>query len=279
MVEWKECTNKSATNEKIQNIQNYCRDMHDINNSPIDAFYVERDKILSVCKDVDLLAEYEVLGPLLYVGIISATENYLRDIFAKCIKMCIICRKQIADHNISVGSIMWQQGKLVEKGIFENISFSDGSQIKKELKKCLKIEIKPADLVWSLLEEFDKLCQMRHAIVHSSRLLAGKNAVKINIPPRNSWIEVKVGYAEIQECASICSSLVCGINTFLFNEMAKRWAVDWRKEDFWDEKKEKETFDELWITFCSTIDSSDENFFSLTKTKCKNNIKKEYNID
>lgn len=278
MVDWKKCTNKTASNEKIQNIQNYCGTSNS-DDSPIDAFYTERNQILSLCNNVELFDENEVLGPLLYVGIISATENYVRDIFAECIKVCSICKREITEHAISVGSIIWQQGNFVEKGIFENISFSDGAQIKRELKKCLKIEVKKTGLLWSLLDEFDKLCQMRHAVVHSSRLLAGKNAVKISIPPSDTYVQVKVGYAEIQECASICTSLVCEINTFLFNEMARRWAVEWKKDDFWNEKEEKETFDDLWKAFCSIIDNEDPNFESLSKTKCKNAIKKEFNID
>lgn len=142
-----------------------------------------------------------------------------------------------------------------------------------------KIDIKKASLLWALLDEFDKLCQIRHAIVHSSRLIAGKNAIKIHIPPSNTWVVVKVGYAEIQECASICTSMVCEINTSLFGEMARRWAVEWNKDDFWNDKKEKETFDDLWNAFCSQVDTSDVDFQSLSKIKCKNAIKKEYNID
>lgn len=279
MTDWKKYTNKIASNEKIQNIQSYCTTNSNVEKAPIDTFYKERNKILRLCNNVQLLEDNEVLGPLLYVGIISATENYVRDIFAESIKICPICKREITEHAISVGSIIWQQGKFVEKGIFENISFSDGSQIKREFKKCLKFDIKRTSLLWSLLDEFDKLCQMRHAIVHSSRLLAGKNAIKINIPPSNTWVVVKVGYAEIQECASICTSMVCEINTSLFGEMARRWAVEWNKNDFWNDKKEKETFDDLWNAFCSQMDTSDVDFESLSKIKCKNAIKKEYNMD
>lgn len=139
MTDWKKCTNKIASNEKIQNIQSYCTTNSNVEKAPIDTFYKERNKILRLCNNVQLLEENEVLGPLLYVGIISATENYVRDIFAESIKICPICKREITEHAISVGSIIWQQGNFVEKGIFENISFSDGSQIKREFNKCLKL--------------------------------------------------------------------------------------------------------------------------------------------
>lgn len=279
MINWKECVNKSTGNERIQNIQCYLTNEEDIYKAPIDRFYTEVKKIIAYCNDIRILEENDFLGPLLYVGIISKTENYIREIMVECIKICPICKSQTTNHAVSFGSVMWQKDGEFVKGIFENISFSDAAAIKKELKTCLHMEVKKNELLNELLDEFDKLCQIRHAIVHSSRILAGKNAVRLNIPPSNKKVLVKVGYAQLQECASICTSCVMAMNLKLFEEMITRWAINWRKiDDFWNDINENDYFTGIWDVFSSEIDRTDSQLAEITKTKCKNAVKKEFHI-
>ena len=51
-------------------------------------------------------------------------------------------------------------------------------KVPNRMEAVRKVEIKKEHLLWSLLIQFDTLCQMRYAIVHSSRVLAGENAIK-----------------------------------------------------------------------------------------------------
>lgn len=278
MINWKECINKPVGNERIQDVQSYLKKEIDNYKAPIDRYYVEVKRIIRFCKDMNVLEENDFLGPLLYVGIISKTENYFREIMVECIKMCPICKSAVANHCVSFGSVIWQKDGAFEKGVFENISFSDISAIKKELRGCLNIEIKKSELLSNILDEFDKLCQMRHAIVHSSCILAGKNAIKLNIPPDNEKMIVKIGYAELQECASICTACVMAFNLRLFEEMVRRWAVEWRKMNFWNVMSENDYFSKIWDVFSSIIDREDPQLAEMTKTKCKNAIKKEFQI-
>lgn len=280
MINWKDCVNKSAGNERVQEIQSYLKKEIVAYKAPIDAFYAEVKKIVMYSSDIRMLEENDFLGPLLYVGIISKTENYIREIMAKCIKICPICKRETANRNVSLGSMMWQKSGEFEKGIFENISFSDSSAIKKELKNCLKVDINKNELLSELLSEFDKLCQMRHAIVHSSRVLAGKNAIQLNIPPSNDKLSIRVGYAQLQECASICTACVMSFNLKLFEVMGHRWAIDWRRlTDVWDEEKEDEYFSEIWDIFSSVIDRNEADLAEMTKAECINAIKIEYQLD
>lgn len=280
MINWKDCVNKSAGNERVQDIQSYLTTETTAYKAPIDEFYVEVKRIVKYSSDIHMLEENDFLGPLLYVGIISKTENYIREILAECIKICPICKSETANRNVSLGSMMWQKNGEFEKGIFENISFSDSSAIKKELKNCLGVDIKKNELLSKILDEFDKLCQMRHAIVHSSRVLAGKNAIQLNIPPQNEKLIVKVGYAQLQECASICTACVMTFNLKLFEEMGQRWAVNWRRlTDFWDVEKENEYFSKIWDIFSSMIDRNEPDLAEMTKAECINAIKKEYQLD
>lgn len=280
MINWKNCVNKSAGNERVQDIQSYLTNEISDYKAPIDAFYTEVKKIVMYCSNILMLEENSFLGPLLYVGIISRTENYIREILAECIKICPICKKELANRNVSLGSMMWQRNGEFENGIFENISFSDSSAIKKELRNCLKVEINKKELLSELLDEFDKLCQMRHAIVHSSRALAGKNAIQLNIPPSSEKLSIRVGYAQLQECASICTACAMAFNLKLFEVMGQRWAVDWRRlTDFWNEEKSDEYFSKIWDAFSSVLDRSEPDLAEMTKEECIKAIRIEYQLD
>ena len=280
MINWKDCVNKPAGNERVQDIQSYLTKEVPDYKAPIDAFYAEVKKIVMYSSDIHMLKENNFLGPLLYVGIISETENYIREILTECIKLCPISKSKIANRSVALGSMMWQKNGEFEKGIFENISFSDSSAIKKELKNCLGVDIKENELLSDMLGEFDKLCQMRHAIVHSSRILAGKNAIQLNIPSSNEKLFIRVEYAQLQECASICTAFVMTFNLKLFGVMGQRWGVDWRRlTDFWDAEKEEEYFSRIWDIFSSVVDRNESDLAEMTKTECIKAIKTEYNVD
>lgn len=280
MINWKDCVNKPAGNERVQDIQSYLTIETSDNKAPIDAFYAEVKKIVMYSSDIQMLEENEFLGPLLYVGIISKTENYIREVLAECIKICPICKSKTANRSVSLGSMMWQKSGAFEKGIFENVSFSDKSAIEKELRNCLDVDIKKNELLNEVLDEFDKLCQMRHAIVHSSRVLAGKNAIQLNIPPTDKKVSIKVGYAQLQECASICTACVMTFNLKLFEVMGQRWAVNWRRlADFWDAEKEDEYFSRIWDVFSSEVDRRESDLAEMTKAECIKAIKREYQLD
>lgn len=153
MINWKDCVNKSAGNERVQDIQFYLKKEVVAYKAPIDEFYVEVKKIVMYSSNIQMLEENDFLGPLLYVGIISKTENYIREILTECIKICPICKRETANRSVSFGSIMWRRSGEFEKGIFENISFSDSSAIKKELKNCLKVDINKNELLSEILDE------------------------------------------------------------------------------------------------------------------------------
>ncbi len=152
MINWKDCVNKSAGNERVQDIQSYMTKEITVYKAPIDRFYAEVKRIVIYSSDIRMLEENEFLGPLLYVGIISKTENYVREILAECIKICPICKSETANRSVSLGSMMWQRNGEFENGIFENVSFSDSAAIKKELRNCLRVDINKNDLLNKILD-------------------------------------------------------------------------------------------------------------------------------
>jgi hypothetical protein len=213
------------------------------------------------------------MGPLLLVGLVSATENYFRDVFAGIIRLCPTAQSKSADHSIKLGSVIWHSGVDVERGAFEHISFASGERLIKSSKEYLAYTLKQT----SIVDEFDKVCELRHGIVHSGAIIAGKNAIRLQLPPTKEPLRITVDFARLQECGSICTTLVASINSELFAELARRWAVVWPKLPSWNSERTHALFRQVWSTFFSAYDHTNGTIpTSLSLMKCKHRVLAEY---
>ena len=277
-MDWKRSISQVVGSERIQDIGRYVSLETIANQSPIDSFYKEITSVMELATP-DFMQRNSWIGSFLAIAIVSSTENYFRDVFCKVIKLCSVSKTLASEKQINLGSVIWHPENLMERGAFENISLASADSIKKTAKGYLNINITNSSSVHSILDEFDKVCELRHGIVHSGRVLAGKNAIKLDIPSSTNVIRVSVDYANLQEISSICTTLVVTFNLLLFETMCQRWATDWRTSPSWDRNKENCLFKEIWSTFHSAIDES-RNLIpvSLTCQKCKNQVKKHFGL-
>lgn len=280
MMDWSSFVNTIGVQEKIDDIRLFL-----VNNrerkkklSPIDEFYDENNRLLQLLNDEPYMSGNDMIGALLFVGIISNVENYCRDILSESIKLCPMCRKAVAPKQLSYASAVRYMSSEPERSIFEGESFCSAKEIRKAFKICFNTEIKEQDLLAALLLEYDKLCHIRHAVVHSRRRLAARNAAELGIDVCENSQTVRVGYAQLQQCASVCTTMVQSMNTLIFSIIAKRWAIDWRKLEWWDGENEDRLFDRIWSAFSSEKERDGLKKQGMTKTKCKNAIKKNYHI-
>ena len=278
---WREAINQSINTEKlakIDDINQYVVSSSSVIDSSIDAFYATTQDISNVAKQ-DFLQQHPSMGTLLLVGLISASENYFRDLFARIIRICPIAQAASSEQTINLDSVIWHREGLVERGAFEHISFADADKIKSTCRKFLKYELKKRGITNELLQEFGKICELRHGIVHSNSLLAGKNAIKLEIPNNapNQVLKITIGYEQLQECRLISTMLIASFNTEMFEEMAKRWAVDWPQLPSWNSETADVLFEKIWKSFYSKVDKQNSSISTqLTMLQCKNRVKREF---
>ncbi|MEK6153886.1 hypothetical protein WIW50_11525 [Flavobacteriaceae bacterium 3-367] len=274
-MDWKKLISQSVGQEQLGNIADFVQDKSPIEDSSIDTFYKEITEILSFSSPGMNATEWH--GAMQTVAIVSCTENYFRSILGKMIKICDFSKKKSAANNINFGSVLWHPNDVVERGVFEHLSFSESKKIIETSRKYIGVELNKSDLV-PILNEFNKVCELRHGIVHSARTLAGKNAIILDLPSSNFEQFITIGYGQIQNIASICTALVISYNQLMFEEMAKRWATSWRTNP-WTADEENEKFKKLWNTFHSKKDKASNTIPETgTWVKCRNLIKKEFNI-
>lgn len=206
--------------------------------SAIDAFYTSTTEIMTKATP-DFFATYgEDLAGLLFVGLISATENYFRDILGTILSLCPIAQMHSADEKIQLGSLLWGPRYLHNRSAFEFMAFTSAKNIKETFQKFTKHTINQHGLWNSMLEEYDKLCEFRHAVVHSGHIIAGKNAVKLRLKPSRQVMKFKLSYALMQSAGRVCTSFAQAANNELFEMLVRRWAIDWRKLPSWTLEQE-----------------------------------------
>jgi hypothetical protein len=276
--DWRNSINRNCSLERLSDINNYFFECDNTIESPIDMFYMSLRDIIVVANP-DFLENHLSMGPLLLVGIVSATENYFRDILSNVIKICPKAQQSAADQTINFGSVVWHSGHNCERGCFENISFAGSENVQKACRNYIKYELKKNGLASEMLKQYDCVCELRHCIVHSRSLMTGKNALKLDICPCKNTISIKILFDQLQECAAICTTLVVSFNTELFEEMCRRWAFDWPQRSSWRVDKINELFNAIWKIFNSRIDKTNATIVNpLSMVKCRNKIKDEYGI-
>lgn len=275
-MDWKKLITQSVGQEQIGDLSNFVQDKSQHNESSIDCFYNEVTSLLSLSNPTMIATDWH--GSLLAVAIISCTENYFRSILSKMIGTCKLSKKNAAANNINFGSVLWHPNDSIERGAFEHVSFSESKKILEITRKYIGIELNKSDLI-PILQEYNKVCELRHGIVHSARILAGKNALILDLPSSSKNQFITIGYGQIQNIASICTTLIVSYNQIMFEEMARRWATSWRTPE-WTEEIENDSFKKLWNIFHSKIDKANNVIPERgTWIKCRNLIKKEFNIE
>jgi hypothetical protein len=246
--------------------------------SAIDTFYSATKAITTI--PPNLLASHsgDIVG-LIFVGLISATENYFRDILGFILSVCPIAQSHSADEKIQLGSLLWAPAELHNRTAFEFMAFSSGENIRKTVQNFINYQVKKNGTWEAMLPEYDKLCEFRHAIVHSGHVLAGKNAVKLGLKKSPKCLRVCISYANLQTAAEICTAFIQAANNELFEEVIGRWADGWRSQASWCDNEQERLFNVVYQAFLSKRDYANKTFNNrCAKKKLMAMVKAEYNL-
>jgi len=282
-MNWEESVNQGSTPSPLTGIENFLVNKNIVDSSAIDIFYQEisKYKVLLTSAHSSILHTHPNIKQLLLIGFISCTENYFRDICTKIVEVCPISRKNTSEKTIQFGSVLWHLNSQVTRGIFEGKSFSDPKEIRRVLKNFIGLDLKNNDDVQVELSNFEQICQLRHAVVHSNNILAGKNAInlKLSLEDSNDYKIFELDLVQLQDILLVCMNLVREINNRLFEHLYLQWATKWRVFNSWDNNKEHLAFKKIWNAFYSFEDASNSSIPNkISLIKCRNKIKKEFGL-
>ena len=276
-MKWREAPNLQIGSLAPVSAATYLERFCPVTVPPIDLFISGRYELLTVARVLDVPTCAKV-GPLLLVGLISESENYLRDVISRILSICPISRKAASSKTLSYGSVFWAGAKTTGRAIFDHQSLADRKSIKEALG-LLGYTIREGSALEGPMNEFDKLCELRHAIVHTSRIISGKNATTLELSPCSDGFRVEVDSAKLENAALVASAFVYTVNSELFAHLSKRWAIDWRRSPSWIPSDENKLFARIWSTLVSKSEPFvDSNGASLTPAKVQKLIKAEFRV-
>jgi len=226
---WKNSVNMPQVALVSQNPSLFVEEVKKTSRSPIDNFYYTSADINTKCTPSFLSTNGNTISGLMLVGLISATENYFRDILGYILSICPTSQNKSVEQKIQLGSVLWGGNDVHNKNAFEFMAFSNSKNVVDTFNGFLGYTVAQhgAWRVW--LTEYDKLCELRHAVVHSDNVIAGKNAIKLDLQNNKKPLRIKVDYSNLQNASLVCTSMVQAANNELFEMMIKRWAESWRQ--------------------------------------------------
>lgn len=177
-----------------------------------------------------------VLANLVLLGHISAVESYFRAIFRRLVLIDKATQKSCYEKLLSYGAVLFHDKTSLPDALLELISFSSKRNIEEILKEYFGIKGSLPASVTTCLEEFGKVCQMRHSIVHKFGIL-GVNNIKQDLSSHSPYVNkpIKNSFTSIQDISLICTNIVHEINQLIWQTSMMRLIADF-KQNKWEKK-------------------------------------------
>jgi len=218
-----------------------------------------------------------MLANLILLGHISAVESYFRAIFRKLVIIDQETQRLCYEKSLHYGAVLVHEKHSLPDALLEFISFSSKANIESTLKEFFGTKGNlPAGLANSL-EEFNKICQLRHSIIHKFGTL-GANNLKHDLMNLTNYINkpIKNDFSSIQDISLICKNVVLELNQLIWQTSMIRLIADYQSNKW--RKRLTTPFSWKWSTDKKLFKSYFDLFFS-TEAKPANPKMKDAYLD
>jgi len=229
----------------------YFQEVNNEPQSPICRFVEQREvltRILGRELDSD---EWRMKANLVTIGIVSSVETFFRGVIRRCLIIDPSSRATSYSNKLSYGAVLHHGADLLPEALLEESNFISKKAITKTLKEFLGLDmnLQQEPELSSALEEYGKVCQLRHCIAHRSGHLGSKNAIELGLDSFSQHLEKPISLTldSVHNVFNICHTLVLESNDFVFDAILDRtvsrgiWTGDLRRD-----KKEFKKLHELF---------------------------------
>lgn len=254
--DWHKSVCRSAVTQRPSDLSDYVAVGPLSKRAPIDQYLAATEALVKLGGPAFFTGHSKLSG-LMLVAVVSQAENYFRELFSRLLVICPVSQGKSAQRDIKLGSVIWYRVGQLERGAFEHFSFASMDNIVDTLSRYFDIQIDQKSDPYALLQQFDLLCELRHAIVHSAGVVSGKNATKLQLKKTLDGVTVGVDFQCFQEVTQLCTALVCSMNIELFRKFGERWRDKWPScFPPWTTRIANTRFRALWSVFASSLDQA-----------------------
>lgn len=169
-----------------------------------------------------------LIGQLVLLGVVAAVESYLRTLFRRIVFIDEAAQEKVFKKDVSYAAAMHLSKDMMPEAILEKISFISENSISTAIREVIGISGSlPSDLSQAI-DDYVKVCQIRHCSVHRFGKLGASNAVALGLSSHKELLEkpLSVDYAFLQDCILVATNMVKTINNYLFNRLISRIPFD-----------------------------------------------------
>lgn len=228
--------------------------------SPIKKFTAQRVLLTTILGAEEDTQEWNMKANLSIIGIVSSTESFFRATIRKTLIVDNNSRRQSYKSKLSYGAVLYHAPELLPEALLEDCNFISKKNIIEYSSNFLGIKISPQNspALNSALDEFEKVCHLRHCVSHRSGHLGSKNAIELGLEEFSAYLEKPISPTldAVNNVFNICQNLVLEFNDYLFECILDQsvesgvWTGDLRKD--------KKSFRSLFNIFSPTPDNESE---------------------
>lgn len=191
--------------------------------NPISDYFESTGGLTAKIVSTKYADDSEVLG-LLVLGVVSSAEFYFRSIFGELLELCPLCKRHTEAVNIPVGSFAYYEssGYSHAMSAFEHESLADSKKIIAEIKRFSGFNAADDGSVKRALDDFEKLCEIRHCFVHA-RGFAGLKAARALSDSKRTLQKVLMNQSSALDLIKLSHNAVRAVNRYLANAVVNRW--------------------------------------------------------
>ncbi len=226
--------------------------------SPIDKFFIKIRDLNLLNTKIDSVTMFtadlkKTQNNLILLGYVSASESYFRELIRQLI--VIDRRSRLASENqmLTFGAAIHYSKELLPEALLENCSFASKKNIIDAFKDFLGLKGHTPQEVEKVLSEFEKICQLRHCIVHRFGKLGSNNAIKFGLESHLDCLEkpLVLNINQLYQVYQICENTILVINDHLYKRIMIRTLEPDISDWSWDLRKDKNKFEKYYSLFAS----------------------------
>jgi len=196
---------------------------------------------------------------ILLLDLVSSVEWYLRRTIVECINICDIAQKNIEKKQIPIGAMQYYNKNDLPYSTFDHAALSGTGEVVKVTREILGIDVnKSSTSTMEAIANFEKICNLRHAIVHSRGRMSFLNLLETGFSVEKGPFRIIVTDVSYQDLMAICHSTVRAYNQLVFDSTLERWICAGYVEGDWS--KDEERFKKLIDLFFSKEDFSSPDY-------------------
>jgi hypothetical protein len=194
------------------------------------------------------------LNNLGFLGFVSALESYLRSLVTRLVWIDEYVENKVEKLKVSYGAARHHTSKLLAEAFMEDMTFVSRAQIEELLRSVLGVD-KHDDKLKAALEEYERICQLRHCIVHRFGKLGSNNAIKLGLQDHCELLEqpILLDAEQLQTIEANLFTLVKAINNAVYDSIMNRQAKRSTKWT-WQLKEDEARFTGFYELFATRDD-------------------------